>query len=54
MTKLDLSYAYPYAASTFIIIPSLAVFFLGESFTIGKMIGGIVILMGIAIVMLKG
>lgn len=54
MTKLDLSYAYPYVAASFIIVPLLAVFILGESFATPRLIGGILILSGIAIVMIKG
>jgi len=54
MTKLDLSYAYPYVAASFIIVPILAVLLLGESYSLGKIIGGILILFGIAIVMIKG
>ncbi len=54
LTKLDLSYAYPYVAATFIIVPLLAIFILGESFTTAKLIGGILILSGIAVVMIKG
>jgi drug/metabolite transporter (DMT)-like permease len=54
MTKLDLSYAYPYVAASFIVVPLLAVFILGESFTTPRLIGGILILSGIAVVMIKG
>ncbi len=54
MTKLDLSYAYPYVAATFIIVPLLAILLLGESISTGKIIGGILILSGIAVVMTKG
>jgi drug/metabolite transporter (DMT)-like permease len=54
MTKLDVSYAYPYVAATFIIVPVAAVFMFGEQVTIGKLLGGSLILAGIAVVMLKG
>ncbi len=54
MTKLDLSYAYPYVATTFIIVPLLAILLLGESISTGKVIGGIIILFGIWVVMIKG
>ncbi len=54
MTKLDLSYAYPYVASTFIIVPLLAAFLLGEHISIGTMVGTVLIISGIAVVMMKG
>lgn len=54
MTKLDLSYAYPYVAAAFIIVPMLGVFLFGESLTMGQMLGGILILVGIAVVMVTG
>jgi drug/metabolite transporter (DMT)-like permease len=54
MTKLDISYAYPYVAATFILVPAAAVFVFGEQVTFGKLLGGILIVIGIAIVMLKG
>ncbi|MCU7839001.1 MAG: EamA family transporter [Candidatus Thiodiazotropha sp. (ex Lucinoma borealis)] len=54
MTKLDISYAYPYVAASFIIVPALAVLFFGEHVTIGKIVGSTLILSGIAVVMIKG
>lgn len=54
MTKLDVSYAYPYVAASFIIVPAAAVFIFGEQVTLGKLVGSVLIITGIAIVMLKG
>jgi drug/metabolite transporter (DMT)-like permease len=54
MTKLDVSYAYPYVAASFVIVPAAAVFIFGEQVTLGKLIGSVMIIAGIAIVMLKG
>ncbi|MEW7997078.1 MAG: EamA family transporter [Candidatus Thiodiazotropha endolucinida] len=54
MTKLDVSYAYPYVAATFIIVPAAAVFIFGEQVTLGKLLGSVLIIIGIATVMLKG
>lgn len=54
MTKLELSYAYPYVAAPFIIVPLLAVVLFGETVTAGKIIGGALILAGIAVVMIRG
>ncbi len=54
MTKLELSYAYPYVAAPFIVVPLLAVILFGESITAGKIIGSAFVLLGIAIVTIKG
>jgi drug/metabolite transporter (DMT)-like permease len=54
MTKLDLSYAYPYIAASFVIVPAAAIFIFGEQVTIGKLLGSLLIITGIAILMLKG
>ena len=54
MTKLDVSYAYPYVAASFVIVPTAAVFFFGEQVTVGKLLGSTLIIVGIAVVMLKG
>ena len=54
MTKLELSYAYPYVALTFVVVPTLGIVLFGESITQGKILGGVFILLGIGIVMFRG
>ena len=54
MTRLELSYAYPYVAAPFIIVPLMAILLFGESITIGKIGGGILIIAGITLVVIKG
>ena len=54
MTKLDISYAYPYVALTFVVVPLLGFYLFGEAMSPGKILGGVFILTGIFVVMVKG
>ena len=47
MTKFDISFAYPFMSLNFIIVFLLSILLLGECFTYGKLIGLILIIMGI-------
>ena len=49
MTKFDLSYAYPFVSINFILVILLSGFLLGESISIQKVLGSILIIMGITI-----
>lgn len=47
MTKLDVSYAYPFMSLAFILVFLFSVAFFGEAFTAGKVIGLALIATGI-------
>ena len=49
MTRLELSYAYPYLALPFIVVPLAAAWLFHEQIQINQIIGTIIILTGIAI-----
>ena len=46
MTKFDLSYAYPFVSLNFILVVLLSGYFLGESITVQKILGTILIIVG--------
>lgn len=54
MTKLDLSYAYPYVALTFIIVPLSGMYLFDEILSPGEIVGGGMVLIGIIIIMING
>lgn len=49
MTKFELSYAYPFMGLTFILVSIFGMLFLNESFSLYKMIGLALIVIGIII-----
>ena len=49
MTKFELTYAYPFMALSPALVFIIVIFVLGETFTIGKVLGLLVIMIGIII-----
>ncbi|NMA73221.1 MAG: EamA family transporter [Bacteroidales bacterium] len=49
MTKFELSYAYPFMGLTYAIVFGAAVFFFGETFTLNKLVGILLIVIGIVV-----
>lgn len=49
MTKFEITYAYPFMSLSPALVFLIGVFVLGETFTIGKLLGLIVIVIGIII-----
>lgn len=49
MTKFEITYAYPFMSLSPALVFLIGVFVLGETFTIGKLLGLIVIILGIII-----
>ena len=49
MTKFELSYAYPFMSLAFVLVLILSVFLFGEAFTVPKVMGVLVVIVGIAI-----
>ena len=49
MTKFDITYAYPFMSLSPALVFLIGVFVLGEPFTIGKLVGLVVIIIGIFI-----
>ena len=49
MTKLEITKAYPFMSLAPVLVFLFGVFFLGEAFTIGKVIGLLLIILGILI-----
>ena len=49
MTKFELTYAYPFMALSPALVFIIGIFVLGETFTIGKVLGLLVIMIGIII-----
>jgi multidrug transporter EmrE-like cation transporter len=49
MTKFELSYAYPFMSLAFVLVLILSVFFFGEALTAPKILGVLVVIVGIAI-----
>jgi multidrug transporter EmrE-like cation transporter len=49
MTKFELSFAYPFMSASFILVFILSVYIFGESFTLGKLLGLILITAGIIV-----
>jgi multidrug transporter EmrE-like cation transporter len=49
MTKFELSYAYPFMSLAFVLVLILSVFFFGEGLTAPKVLGVLVVIVGIAI-----
>ena len=52
LKKLPLSTAYPFTASSFLLILLFATLFFGEPITIGKLVGTALIVCGIAVMAL--
>ena len=53
MSKLEISTAYPYVAATFVIVPLAGVLLFGEHFSMGKVIGSCLVLLGIIVVLIN-
>ena len=49
LTRLPLSVAFPFYGLTFLLVPILAWLFLGEPLRIQTLVGGVVIIIGVAI-----
>lgn len=49
MTKFEITYAYPFMSLSPAIVFLVGVFLLGETFTIGKVLGLIIIAIGIVV-----
>lgn len=49
MTKFELTYAYPYMSLSPSLVFVIGIFLLGETFTIGKLLGLLIIIIGILI-----
>ena len=49
LTRLPLSVAFPFYGLTFLLVPLLAWLFLGEPLRIQTLVGGVVIIIGVAI-----
>lgn len=49
MTKFEITYAYPFMSLSPALVFLLGVLFLGEAFTMGKLLGLVIIVMGIIV-----
>ena len=49
LQTVPLAYAYAFMALTFVMVPILAIFWLGETITLRYIIGGLLILVGLVI-----
>ncbi len=49
MTKFELSYAYPFMGLTFVLVFLFSIFFMGENFSLYKLLGLVLIVAGIII-----
>lgn len=49
LTRLPLSFAFPFYGLTFLLVPILAAVFLGETLRIQTLVGGLVIMVGVVI-----
>lgn len=49
MTKFELSYAYPFMGLTFVLVSVFGVLFMGENFSLYKVLGLLLIVSGIII-----
>lgn len=49
MTKFELSFAYPFMSFSFVLVFLLSILFFGESITIGRIVGLLLIIAGIFI-----
>ncbi len=47
MTKFELSFAYPFMSLSFVLVFFLSIFLFGEVFTIGKLVGLVLIMVGL-------
>lgn len=54
LSRVPLTVAFPFYGLTFLAVPVLAAVFLGEALTVWRMVGGAVILVGIAISVRSG
>jgi multidrug transporter EmrE-like cation transporter len=50
LTQLDLSVAYPFTSLAFVLVLILSAMFFGEAFTLNKVAGTVVILIGLIII----
>ena len=49
MTKFELSYAYPFMSLAFVLVLLLSVLLFNEALTVGKVVGVLLVMVGIAI-----
>ena len=49
MTKFEISYAYPFMSLAPALVFMIGILFLGENFSIGKLLGLFIIILGIII-----
>jgi len=50
MTRFDLGYAYPFMSLAFIVVMLFGVAFLGEGLVAGKVIGTLLVMIGLAVI----
>lgn len=50
MTKFEISYAYPWTALNFVLMLLLGVFLFNESFNLQKLVGTLVVVLGVVLV----
>lgn len=50
MTRLPLSYAYPYTSLSFVLVMIFGAMVLGESFTVGKVFGTLLVIGGLIVI----
>jgi multidrug transporter EmrE-like cation transporter len=54
LSKLPLTTAYPFTASSFLLVLFFGAAFFGEAITLGKLLGTLLVFAGIAIMSMKG
>lgn len=54
LSKLPLTTAYPFTASSFLLVLFFGATFFGEAITAGKLVGTLLVFAGIAVMALKG
>ena len=50
MTQFELSFAYPFMSLSFVLVMVLSIMFMGEAFTWNKVIGTLIIIVGLIII----
>lgn len=50
MTRFDLGYAYPFMSLAFIIVMFFGVLFLGEQLALGKLLGTLLVMVGLVLI----
>jgi drug/metabolite transporter (DMT)-like permease len=50
MTRFELNYAYPFMSLAFVIVMALGILFLGETVSVGKVVGTAMVVLGLIII----